>query len=104
MGLGGRIAGFVFTSEFPPALEYANLAAAILEIALAAGLLRGSRAAWSFALMTAGMTSVMNLFAWPSFNVLGADAAPSMIVAAARLAFVGVLLFTASGFRSTSPR
>lgn len=95
MGLGTLIAiaaGAAWEhAKIPPAPHYANLGAALLDLLIAWGLWRRSRAAWAFALSIWGTLLLINLLAAPRLLEAGAVGALSLAFAAVRTV-TGMLL------------
>ena len=88
LGVLGGIVGFAFGGAVPPVVRYANVGAAVIEIAVGLGLRGGGthrlRAAWAFAVSCEGTISLINLIALPQMAHAGAVGAISIVFAVAR--------------------
>lgn len=91
VGVVGFVTGFAFGSSLPPVVRYANFAAAIVEGALGAGVLRRRRAPWSFLLALEWTMLVVNLLALPHLIRAGAAGHVAIVFASARAALTVLL-------------
>lgn len=73
-----------FTGKIPDVIVYANVAAAVVELGLVLGLMKGHRAPWAFGLSLEGTVTLMNLFALPQMARIGAEGYGSIGLCLAR--------------------
>ena len=95
----GLAAGWCFRGEVPAVLAHANMGAAVLELALAVGIFRRARAAWSFALAVEATMAPVNLLGLAPMLRAGAVGQVSAAFAAVRLALLVLLILDKKEFR-----
>jgi hypothetical protein len=87
------IVGVGFTADgVPRAVKYANVAGAILDVALGFGVMQRRRGAWAFAVSLFGVLTLVNLLSTPAFLRIGASGYVALAAAVTRAGIGGMLI------------